>query len=97
MSESQREEAASRNSNITTGVIGVPTTVDEAPEVVIYEEIYSEVGPEPLGDEVNAHDIDRNKTVMVETVDEEEEVETSVKRRYPNRKRHKTTRYEPKV
>ena len=32
---------------------------------------------------------------MVETMNEEEEVETAGKRRHPNRKRHKTTRYEP--
>ena len=48
LSESQREEAASRNSNITTGVIGVPTTVDEAPEVVINKEIDIEEEPGPI-------------------------------------------------
>ena len=42
--------AAYINDNTTNGITGVPTTVDETPELFIYEEIISEVEPDPLGD-----------------------------------------------
>ena len=35
--ESQRTSAAAINSNINTGITGVPTIVDKSPEVFIYE------------------------------------------------------------
>ena len=35
LSDAQRVAAADRNSNITTGITGMPTILNEAPEVVI--------------------------------------------------------------
>ena len=37
LSDTQRTASDASNSNIPTGITGVPTTVDEAPELVIYE------------------------------------------------------------
>ena len=47
LSDAQRSEEAASNANITTGTAGVPTIVDEEPDVVIYEESYIEVEPDP--------------------------------------------------
>ena len=38
---------------------------------------------------MNLHDTERYSKVVVETLNEEEEVENAVNRRYPNRKRQK--------
>ena len=70
MSDSQREAKGTRNGNITTRITGVPKIVDEAPEVVIDEERDSEGETDSLGDEVNVHDIEIERPVVVETVDE---------------------------
>ena len=59
LSDTQREMSATRNSKITPGITGVPTIVDEAPEVVIDEESNNEGETDPLGYEVNVHDIER--------------------------------------
>ena len=45
--------------------------VDKSPEVVIDKESGSEVETDYLEDELNAHGIERERTVVVETVDEE--------------------------
>ena len=37
LSDAQREAADASNDNMTTGITGVPTIVDESPEVVIDE------------------------------------------------------------
>ena len=37
LSETHRAASAAINSNINNDIIGVPTMVDEAPELVIYE------------------------------------------------------------
>ena len=50
MSYSQRAAVAASNSNIYTGIIGVPKIVDESPEVVIDKESYSEGETDPLED-----------------------------------------------
>ena len=71
MSDAQRSEADAINSNITTGITGVPRMVDEAPEVVRDKESDTEGGTDSLGYEVNVNDIERERTFMVETVDEE--------------------------
>ena len=63
--------------------------------MVIDEESNSERETNYLGYEVNVHDIEIERTFVVETVDDEKEVDTAVNRRYPNKQRHKTTRYEP--
>ena len=47
LSDSHRSAAVSRNANITDGITGVPTIVDKAPEVFIYEEIGSEGETKP--------------------------------------------------
>ena len=62
----------------------------------IYEESGSEGETDSLWDEVNVHDIERESTVVVKTVDEEREVYNAVNRRYYNQQRQKTKRYEPK-
>ena len=51
--------------------------------MVIYEERNSEEENESLGFEVNVHDIEIQRTVVIETVDNEEEVDTAVNRIYP--------------
>ena len=85
------------NYNITNNIKLVPIILDEAPYMVIDEEIDSEGEPDPLGEEGNVHDIERDRTVMVENVDEEEEVDTAVNIIFPNRQRRKTTIFEPKI
>ena len=57
--ESQRASLAAINFNITTDIIGLHIIVDEAPEVVVYEENDSEGETDYLVDEVNVPDIDR--------------------------------------
>ena len=42
----------------------MPSNVDKAPYVVIDKEIGSEGEPDPLGDELNVHYIDRERTVV---------------------------------
>ena len=71
-SVSQRAEADYSNANITISITGVPTKVDELIEVVIDEDINSEVEPDPLGDELTDCDNVRDRKVVVETVYEEE-------------------------
>ena len=51
------------------------------------KESNSEGETDSLGDEVNLHDIERERTVVVETMDEEEKVDTAVNRIFPNRQR----------
>ena len=97
MSDSQRAAADAINANITTGITGVPKIVYEAPDVVIDEERNSEGETDSLRDELNVHNIERERTVVVETMEEEEELDNSVNRRYPNQQIHTTTRYEPKL
>ena len=69
MSDTQRAAEAAINSNITTGTTGDTTIVYKAAEVVIDEERDREEETDSLGDEVNVHDIERERRVMVETVD----------------------------
>ena len=95
MSDVQRELASARNINITTGITRMNTIVYVVPEMVINEEIDSDGETDYLGDEINVHDIERERTFMVEKLDGEEEVDTAVYIRYTNRKIYKRTRYEP--
>ena len=69
MSDTQRAAEAAINSNITTGTTGDTTILYKAAEVVIDEERDREEETDSLGDEVNVHDIERERRVMVETVD----------------------------
>ena len=46
-SDAQRSVESTSNYNITTSITELPTIVDEAPEVVIDEETYSEVETDP--------------------------------------------------
>ena len=55
--------------------------------MVIDEERDSEVETYSLRDEVNVHNIERERTVTVETNDEEEEVDTVVNRKHPDQKK----------
>ena len=65
LSDAQREAADASNDNMTTGITGVPTIVDESPEVVIDEKSDSKGETEYLWDEVNVHDIYRDITLVV--------------------------------
>ena len=71
MSDSQRESAAARNINITTGTTGAHTIVYAAPDGVIDEERDSEGETEYLGDEANVHAIEREGKYVVKTVENE--------------------------
>ena len=72
LSDVHRSGAKARNENITTGIIGEPIIVDESPSLVKYEESGSEGEKHLLRNEVNDNDIDRERTVVSENVDEEE-------------------------
>ena len=61
LSDAHRAAAAAINATITTGIIGGPTIVDEAPYVVIEKESNSERETDSLGDELNAHFINRER------------------------------------
>ena len=50
--------------------MGVPKTVDWSLDVVIYEEIDSEGKSNPFRSEQNLHNIEGERKVVVETVDE---------------------------
>ena len=82
----QGAAADSVNSNITFRITAVHTKVENALEVVVYEESDSKGEIDYLGDEANVHDIERDRTVVVETMDEEEEVYTALNRRYTKQK-----------
>ena len=62
----------------------VPTILHKETEVVINYESDSEEETDSLGDEVNVNDIERYFKVVVENVVDEEELDTSVKRRHHN-------------
>ena len=75
---------AARNANITTGVTGVHTIVDEAPYVVIDKESGCEGEADSLRYALNIHNIEIERKVLVKTMDEEEDVDTKLNTIYTN-------------
>ena len=79
---------------MTTCITGVPTQVDEVPELEICEHISWDEEPEPKMDVYNketAQNVDTEVSVVVKTVDEE----TEEYRIYPSIQIHQNARYEP--
>ena len=68
MSDTQREVVAAKNSNITTGISGLSTKLDEVIDVVIDEGSDIEGEPDPLGYEFSVNNIERDRTVVYERV-----------------------------
>ena len=68
LSDTQREVVAARNSNITTGISGLSTKLDEVIDVVIDEGSDIEGEPDLLRYEVTVNNIERDRTVVYERV-----------------------------
>ena len=98
ISNEQRSESASSNTNTTTGIVGVPTQVYQVPVVEIHEDSDGGEKPYPNMDaeyDVTAQNVGTEISIVAKTINKEEGGETEEDKRYPSRKIHKIAIYEP--